>query len=118
MRRVNPSLMTQARQMPSPLRRLGAHASLAEIGSQNMTKIQSLAVAALLSGAAAVAFAQTPAAPAATLAPVPTVTTAATTAPVHSAKPVHRKHHRHHAKKAATVTATPAAAAAAPVAVK
>ena len=108
--------MTQARQMLGPLRRLGAHASLAEIGSLKMTKIQSLVVAALLSGAAAVAFAQTPVAPAATLAPVQTATTAATTAPVQAAKPVHRKHHRHHAKKAGT--ATPAAVAAAPAAVK
>ena len=109
--------MTQARQMLSPLRRLGAHASLAEIGNLNMTKTHSFIVAALLSGAAAVTFAQTPAVPAAAPGPVHSATTAATTAQAHAAaKPVHRKHHRHHAKKAGT--ATPATSTTAPAVVK
>jgi hypothetical protein len=103
--------------MPSPLRRLGAQASLTEIGSLNMTKTQSLLIAALLSSVAAVSFAQAPAAPAVANVPVATATPAAAMAPVGTAvKPAHKKHHRHHAKRA--VTTAPAAATAAPAVMK
>jgi hypothetical protein len=112
---VNPAgraaLWMQAQQALRPLKRIGAHASLACIGI-TMTSTTSLIVAALLSTAAAVSFAQTPAAP--TSAPAASAPKAAkapadpASAPMH-----HKKHHTHHAaKKKVPTPVTPGASAA------
>jgi len=93
--------------MPGPLERLGAKTSL--FPESNMTTTKTLLVAALLSGVAAMSFAQAPTAPKAT-ATTTTAAAATTAAPVAADASTMKKHHgKKHAAKKVDATAPNAA---------